>query len=118
MNPATEKFNKKGYFLEESYNKKSLITSNVLKIYNQDLKHKEEYDKLKKKSEIRENMARHKRSETTEERDKRFIMPQKSDPDLNNSFDSFIYGFNSTTTQNPTFSISCKYLKERLKNSK
>lgn len=108
LSPVREKFDFKGYFLDVSMNKKSVIKSNVFKNYNEDVKIKQIEEKIKQKSNntLRNNAQL-----------KKEIIIKEDD---HNSFDSFCNGFigKAKSSVKPSFSIVNKYLAERLKLSK
>ncbi len=133
-------FDNKAYFLKASLNKKSLVTPSVLKYYNESIQKKAEDEKKIKKrkwSELLYNHTNNKNKEGVDFYDERKVIKthlkqikqektkfkfsensQCKEQDQNTSFDSFVYGFTSKNTANPSLSISFKYLKEKLKYSK
>ena len=108
LSPVREKFDFKGYFLDVSMNKKSVIKSNVFKNYNEDVKIKQLEEKIKQKSNntLKNNVQLKKENIINENN--------------HNSFDSFCNGFiaKAKSSVKPSFSIVNKYLTERLKLSK
>lgn len=127
-------FDFNSYFLEASLNKKSLLNSSILKNYNEEQRQKEFIEKLNKKNMLTDMLIAHKKNDNEnffknsniEKLPSHDIKGKynnsNNNSNLNNldddSFDNFAYGFSTKSTQNPSFSISCRYLKEKLKYGK
>lgn len=127
LSPQRENFDYKAYFLDASINKKSVITSNIFKNYNEEQTQKQLFERAQEKSKIGRKFPEEKKTDfysslslnknTISKPDKQQKTATITEDD-HNSFDSFTHGFSQKSCVNPNFLIANKYLKERLKSSK
>jgi hypothetical protein len=130
LSPQRENFDYKGYFIDASINKKSVIGSNIFKNYNEEQLIKQQEQRIRNKdlsnfsglssskcsNSIPLNVKFDYQGLLNKTHTKKTITNQIVED--HDSFESFTHGFTTRSCVDPSFTIANKYLTQRLKSSK